>query len=46
LLHAKLNPNYQQIKMEYDYEYFLGHSSVEQTRLQQQAGELAGESAR
>jgi tRNA A58 N-methylase Trm61 len=27
-------------------QYFLGHSSVEQRRLQQQAGELAEESAR
>ena len=29
-----------------EQEYFLGHSSVEQRRLQQQAGELAEESAR
>jgi ubiquinone/menaquinone biosynthesis C-methylase UbiE len=31
--------------MAHDHEYFLGHSSVEQKRLQQQAGELAEESA-
>jgi len=31
--------------MAHDHEYFLGHSSVEQSRLQQQAGELAEESA-
>jgi len=31
--------------MAHDHEYFLGHSSVEQKRLQQQAGELADESA-
>lgn len=31
--------------MAYDHQYFLGHSSVEQERLQQQALELAGESA-
>lgn len=32
--------------MAHDDQYFLGHSSVEQRRLQQQAGELAEESAR
>src|SRR5215468_2026622 len=31
--------------MEQRDRYFLGHSFVEQRRLQQQAGELAGESA-
>jgi len=28
-----------------DHQYFLGHSSIEQRRLQQQAGELADDSA-
>lgn len=31
--------------MTYKHQYFLGHSSVEQRRLQKQAGELADESA-
>lgn len=31
--------------MAYNEQYFLGHSAVEQRRLQQQAGELAEESA-
>lgn len=32
--------------MPYNDQYFLGHSPVEQKRLQQQAEELAGESER
>ena len=44
-LHAKLSPKRQQLTMAHDHEYFLGHSSVEQRRLQQQAEELAEESA-
>jgi ubiquinone/menaquinone biosynthesis C-methylase UbiE len=43
-LHAKLSPKRQQITMAHDHEYFLGHSCIEQRRLQQQAGELAEES--
>jgi ubiquinone/menaquinone biosynthesis C-methylase UbiE len=43
-LHAKLSPKRQQITMAHDHEYLLGHSSLEQRRLQQQAGELAEES--
>ena len=32
--------------MAHNHQYFLGHSAIEQRRLQQQAGELADESAR
>src|SRR5690348_14138525 len=46
LLHAKLRPNATVGLMAPNDQYFLGHSSVEQKRLQQQAGELAEESAR
>jgi len=45
-LHAKLSRNATASLMAHHDQYFLGHSSVEQRRLQQQAGELAEESAR
>ena len=42
---SNLSGRFEGPTMAYKHQYFLGHSSVEQRRLQQQAGELAAESA-